>query len=176
MRIRTVRESDLKACLLLDATYETESAWQMEELHTEGEWSVHFREVRLPRKQELGHPLPPDKRSKAWERCDAFWVAVEGRNVIGYLVLTLGPGRGEARITDVVVGNDDRRSGVGTALLEQALEWCVRKSVEHLILECPLKAQPAIGFALKHRFVFCGYQDAYWPGQEVALFFQMRVR
>lgn len=176
MRIRTVRESDLKACLDLDAAYETEFAWQMEELHTEEERGVRFRVVRLPRKQEVGHPLPVDRRSKAWEPCDAFWVATEGREVVGYLALTLDAGRSEARITDLVVGADHRRLGVASALLRQSLEWCTRKSVEYLILECPLKAQPAIGFALSHRFVFCGYQDAYWPGREVALFFHKRIR
>lgn len=176
MRIRTVRESDLKACLNLDASYETESAWQMEELHNGEERGVRFREVRLPRKQEIGHPLSHDRRSRAWEPCDAFWVATEGRVVVGYLVLTLGAGRSETRITDLVVGADHRRLGIASDLLQHAMEWCARKDVEHLILECPLKAQPAIGFASKHRFVFCGFQDAYWPGQEVALFFRKRVR
>jgi len=52
----------------------------------------------------------------------------------------------------------------------------VRKDVEHLVLECALKAQPAISFALKHRFVFCGFQDGYWPGQEVGIFFRKRLR
>ncbi|HOT92174.1 MAG TPA: GNAT family N-acetyltransferase [Anaerolineae bacterium] len=176
MRIRAAREEDWKACLELNITYETESAWQMEALRDEGEWGARFREVRLPRRQRITPPISPEARVKGWAHSDAFWVAVEQRAIWGYLALRLAAERSEARITDLAVGEAYRRHGVATALLEQALEWCGRKEVEYLILECPLKAQPAIGFAAKHRFVFCGFQDAYWPGQEVALFFRKRVR
>ena len=176
MRIRLARENDWKACLELDVSYETESAWQMEELREDGEWGVRFREVHLPRKQTIEPPLPLERRMKAWERCDAFWVAIEQRQVIGYLALLMGAGRGEARIEDLAVVVNYRRQGIASELLWQAVDWCLRKEVEHLILECSLKAQPAIGFATKHRFVFCGYQDAYWPGQEVGVFFRKRLR
>lgn len=176
MRIRSAREEDWKACLELEISYETESAWQMEGLRDDGEWGARFREVRLPRKQRITPFISPEARVKGWARGDAFWVATDQRKILGYLTLVLAAERGEARITDMVVGEAYRRRGVATDLLNHVLEWCLRKDVEHVILECPLKAQPAIGFAMKHRFVFCGFQDAYWPGQEVALFFRKRVR
>jgi GNAT superfamily N-acetyltransferase len=176
MRIRLAREDDWKVCLAIDATYETESAWQMEELRSDGEWGALFREVRLPRKQRIAPFLTPEARAQCWARSDIFWVAVEGRKVIGYLALSVAAERSEARINDLVVMEAYRRNGIATELLNYATEWALRKDVEHLILECPLKAQPAIGFALKHRFIFCGFQDAYWPGQEVGIFFRKRVR
>lgn len=175
MRIRLAREDDWKACLELDSAYETDSAWQMEALRGDGEWGALFREVRLPRKQHIVPFLSAEARAKCWARSDVLWVAVEGRKVIGYLALSLAAERGEARINDLAVGEAFRRHGIATDLLDHAIEWSVRKDVEHLILECSLKAQPAIGFALKHRFVFCGFQDAYWPGQEVGLFFRKRI-
>jgi GNAT superfamily N-acetyltransferase len=176
MRIRVAREDDWKACLIIDGAYETESAWQMEELHGDGEWGALFREVRLPRKQRITPFLTLEARAKCWARSDVFWVAVDGRKVIGYMALSVAAERGEARINDLVVGEAYRRQGVATDLLNYAAEWALRKDVEHMILECPLKAQPAIAFALKHRFVFCGFQDGYWPGQEVGIFFRKRVR
>ena len=176
MRIRFAREDDWKACLAIDATFETESAWQMEGLQGDGEWGALFREVRLPRKQRVTPFLTPEARAKCWARSDSLWVAIEAREVIGYLALSVAAERSEARINDLVVVEAYRRHGVATELLNRAAEWALRKDVEHLILECPLKAQPAIGFAIKHRFVFCGFQDAYWPGQEVGIFFRKRVR
>lgn len=176
MRIRSAREEDWKACLELDISYETESAWQMEALRGDGEWGALFREVRLPRKQRITPFIAPEVRAKGWARNDAFWIAVESRKIVGYLVLSLAAERGEARIIDLAVGEPYRRHGIASDLLQQAAEWCLRKDSDYLVLECSLKAQPAIGFALKHRFVFCGFQDGYWPGQEVGIFFRKRVR
>ncbi|MBN2392856.1 MAG: GNAT family N-acetyltransferase [Anaerolineae bacterium] len=176
MRIRLAREDDWKACLEIDAAFETESAWQMEGLQSDGEWGAIFREVRLPRRQRIAPFLTPEARAQCWARSDVFWLAVEGRKVIGYLALSVAAERGEARINDLVVVEAYRRQGIAAELLNYATDWALRKGVEHLILECPLKAQPAIGFALKHRFVFCGFQDGYWPEQEVGIFFRKRVR
>ena len=175
MRIRTARDSDFTACLALDLSYETESAWQMEELRADGEWGARFREVRLPRKQHMVQALPPELRLKAWERCSVFWVAMEQRKMLGYMALTLEQDHQQARIVDMGVSVAQRRQGIASALLDQAIEWCGRQSVEQLIFECPLKDQPAISFALKHRFTFCGFQDAYWPEQTAALFFRKRI-
>ncbi len=174
MRIRSAHEEDWKACLEIDISYETEAAWQMETVPEA--WGASFREVRLPRKQRVAPLLSPEARVNGWKRGDAFWVAVEQRKVVGYLVLVLAAERNEARIIDLAVDEAYRRRGIASALLDHTLEWCLRKDVEHLILACSLKAQPAIGFTTKHRFVFCGFQDAYWPAQEVALFFRKRVR
>ncbi len=65
---------------------------------------------------------------------------------------------------------------MATALLQYAGDWCMRQEVDQLILECPLKAHPAIAFAQRVGFTLCGFQDAYWPGQEVGLFFRKRLR
>jgi GNAT superfamily N-acetyltransferase len=176
MRIRVAREDDWKACLEVEGGYETESAWQMEGVRNDGEFGAIFREVRLPRKQRITPFLTPEARAKCWARSDVFWVAFEARHVVAYLALSLAAERGEARVNDLVVDEAYRRRGVATDLLTHAAAWALRKDVENLILECPLKAQPAINFAFKHRFVFCGFQDAYWPGQEVGLFFRKRIR
>ena len=53
MRIRSARNDDWKECLTLDGSYETSTAWQMEEQRSENEWRVSFREVNLPRTQHV---------------------------------------------------------------------------------------------------------------------------
>lgn len=176
MLIRTLRDGDLEACSDIDLSYETTTAWQMDEYQEGGEWHICFREIRLPRKLRIRHSASAGELLKSWEKRDRFWVAVERREIIAYLGLDLDPARREAQIVDLAVAPEFRRQGVATQLLRRATEWCFRQRVDQLILVCSLRAYPAIGFALKHRFAFSGYQDAYWPGQEVALFFRQRLR
>ncbi len=176
MRIRSARNDDWKTCLALDAGYETNAAWQMEELRGDGEWGMHFREVRLPRRQQIGPLLTSEELLRAWQHRDGFWVATERSKILGYLTLTLEVAHRQARISDLVVAPAHRRKGVAGQLLQHATTWALRQDVEQLILECPLKAKPAIAFARKQRFVICGFQDVYWSGQETGLFFRKRIR
>ncbi len=176
MRIRSPRSDDWERCLELDASYETEIAWQMEEGRRNNTWSVRFRKVRLPRTQRLQPVVAPQERLRAWERCDGFWVAAEHRDVYGYIGIRLEPQNRQARIIDLVVTAPSRQRGIGSQLLDKATSWLARKNVEQLILECQLKAQPSIAFAQARGFSMCGFQDSYWPDQEVALFFRKRLR
>jgi len=177
LRIRSARSDDLKQCLTLDAAYETDMAWQVEELNNDGGWGMRFREIRLPRKQTVRPPFfTPEDRLRAWQRRDGFWVAAERNHVWGYLALVLEIEHKQARVTDLVVAPDYRRQGVGTQLLQHAMTWCLRQEMDQLLLECSLKAYPAVAFAQKQGFVICGFQDAYWPGREVGLFFRKRIR
>jgi len=175
LRIRVIREGDIKGCLAVDASFETESAWQMLEQRREREWVVRFMEVRLPRKQRMAYPLSPEVQVEGWTRRDGFWIAAERRKVLGYVGVQLAPERKLARICELVVDAEQRRQGIGRALLDHASEWAARQGVTQLLLECPPKAQPAIAFALTNNFTICGFQDAYWPGQELALFFRKRL-
>jgi GNAT superfamily N-acetyltransferase len=174
--VRIARDDDWQACLDIDLSYETDTAWQMDNRQEDGEWRVSFREIRLPRTLRIQPPAPDETSLKTWQHRDAFWVAIEHRKISGYLGLDVDSARHQAQITDLVVAPEDRRQGMATALLARATEWCLRQHINQLILVSSLKAYPAIAFAMKHRFGFCGFQDAYWPGQEVALFFRQRIR
>lgn len=176
MLVRAVRDGDWEGCLGIDTSYETKYAWQMDELHSGGEWRVSFREIRLPRTLRIQPVVANDSLLKSWQRRDQFWVALEHREVIGYLGLDVDLASYQARITDIAVIPEFRRQGTASAMLARATEWCLRQHIHQLILVCPLKGHPAISFAQKHHFAFCGFQDNYWPGQEVALFFRQRVR
>lgn len=176
MLVRAVRDGDWEGCLGIDTSYETKYAWQMDELHSGGEWRVSFREIRLPRTLRIQPVVANDSLLKSWQRRDQFWVALEHREVIGYLGLDVDLASYQARITDIAVIPEFRRKGTASAMLARATEWCLRQHIHQLILVCPLKGHPAISFAQKHHFAFCGFQDSYWPGQEVALFFRQRVR
>jgi ribosomal protein S18 acetylase RimI-like enzyme len=157
----------------------------------EREWLVRFTEVHLPRKQRItldrnlgmaasasGGALGTvdGARLALWQRRDGFWVAVERREIWGYLGAVLEFDHSQVRITEVAVLPERRRRRVATELLAHVTEWSLRQRVDQLVFECPTKAQPAINFAMFHGFAICGFQDAYWPGQEVGLFFRKRIR
>jgi GNAT superfamily N-acetyltransferase len=176
LRIRSTRSDDWERCLALDASYETDIAWQMEETRRQNVWSVRFREVRLPRTQRIQPVVAAKDRLLAWERCDGFWVAAERTRIRGYIGVRLEAQSQQARIVDLVVDVPFRRRGIGAELLEKAISWALRKSMTQILLECRLKAQPSIAFAQKHGFTMCGFQDSYWPAQEVGLFLRKRLR
>jgi len=176
VHIRSAREDDWKNCLELDTSFETEAAWQMEEERKEGEWAVRFREVRLPRRQRISPTRTPEDLLNGWQRCHAFWVAVEQRKVAGYLGVILELDHRQARISDLAVTSELRRHGVASQLLQHGLDWLARQDVEQVVLECQPKAQPAIAFAQARGFLVCGFQDVYWRGPEVGLFFRKRIR
>ncbi len=181
MHIRSAREGDWEACLALDRSYDTETAWQMHEISRSREWGVSFREVRLPRKQHIEHAIAPEARLQSWQRCDAFWIAKEHREVQGYIALALEYAHNQARIVDLTVAPPYRRESIGTQLLYHAIEWSLSRSasasheINQMVIEAPLKAQPAVSFAMHHGFGFCGFQDAYWPGQETAIFLRRGI-
>ena len=74
-------------------------------------------------------------------------------------------------ITDLVVDVANRRKGVGTALLAAGQDWAASRSHRRLILELQAKNLPAIRFAQKFGYEFCGYNDHYYINQDVAIFF-----
>jgi len=177
MHIRSARTDDMQACLAVDLSYETEYAWQIQEERRDKEWQVSFREVRLPRAQRITPHVNPEDHLKVWERCDGFWVVTEKTQILGYLTLRLEPDHAQARLIDLAVDAAYRRQGLGTQLLNHAIAWLARQGeMDQVVLECPPKAHPAISFALKQGFTLCGFQDSYWPGQELGLFFRKRLR
>jgi ribosomal protein S18 acetylase RimI-like enzyme len=74
-------------------------------------------------------------------------------------------------VTDLAVGANMRRRGVGSALLAAAQTWAGERGMRRLMLEMQAKNLPAIRMAQKHGFEFCGYNDHYYLTQDVALFF-----
>ena len=65
---------------------------------------------------------------------------------------------------------------MGTVLLAAAAHWARENHLARLVLETAIKNYPAICFAVKNGLVFCGYNDRYYPQQDVALFFGMTLK
>jgi ribosomal protein S18 acetylase RimI-like enzyme len=169
--IRPAVPNDLTRLMALDHSCFSDYVWQLELRREPGQISSIFREVRLPRSVAVAYPRSPMSLSELWTRRDAVIVAVDEGTPVGYLTLTEERASASARVTDLVVASERRRQGIGSSLVTAAQTWAIERSIRRLVLEMQSKNQPCIRLAQKFGYEFCGYNDQYYPTQDVALFF-----
>jgi GNAT superfamily N-acetyltransferase len=141
-----------------------------------GQVQATFRTVKLPRPMRVTFTREAKELNAAWERRVCFLVAEQDGALKGYLNLVLAPAPETAWIADCAVERNFRRSGVASVLLAAAAQWSRANRLKRLVAEMQSKNYPAICFAQKHGLVFSGYNDRYYPNQDVALFFGMTFK
>lgn len=176
VQVRPAVSADLPTLVALDHSYSTEHVWQMETRDDGGAVYLTFRTVRLPRSVRATPPRDPRALTDLWAQRVCFLVAEEAGQLKGYLNLTLAAVPGTGWIADMGVERRFRHTGVGTVLLAAALQWARQSGLQRVVLETQSKNHPAISFAQKHGLVFCGYNDRYYPNQDVALFFGANLK
>ncbi|MFQ6016468.1 MAG: GNAT family N-acetyltransferase [Anaerolineae bacterium] len=175
MIIRPAKRDDLRACFTIDNSYVTDYVWQMEEHATEGEITIAFREVRLPRTMRVSLSLDDDYLLENWKKGECFLVAEEKQEIKGYLDMTVQPWQRAGWINNMAVAKRLRRQGIGSALMQEAIRWAEQRRLRALMLETQTKNYPAISFYRKHGFVFCGFNDQYYTTNDIAVFFTRRL-
>ena len=178
MNIRPAVPADLQQCATLDYDSTTDRVWQMDrrEDPARGVVTVEFHSVRLPRTMRNRYPRDPNRLWDDWRKWDLFLIAEEDGYMRGYLGLLSVLAEGRVWARDLVVGRQFRRNGVGTQLLMNASRWAIEQGAHQLTLEMQSKNYPAIRFCQKHGFHFCGYDENYYPNQDIALFFVTKLR
>ena len=176
VQVRPAASADLPHLTALDHGYSTDYVWQMDAREENEQTSITFRTVRLPRSMRVAFPRDSQQLLEAWNRRVCFLVAEEAGLLKGYLNLTLAAAPETGWIADFAVDRRFRRSGVGSVLLASAAHWARQNNLGRLIVETQSKNYPAICFAQKHGMAFCGYNDRYYPNQDVALFFGMALK
>jgi len=175
IRLATDAE-DIPACTTLDHSYITDQVWQMDLQEQSNGTSMTFSSTRLPRAMHSDYPRRLDELMTRWEQGDAILVAEDEGQIVGYLHLVIQASEGAAWVRNMVVAPRLRRRGIGTALLQAAADWLCQQKVNRLLLEMATKNYPAICFAHKLGFSFCGYNDRYYANQDIALFFAQSLR
>ena len=177
IQVRAATNEDLPRLAALDPGYSTEYVWQMDmREEPDGAIGVNFRPVRLPRPMRVAVRHEPERLLEGWNRRGCFLVAEQDEHLKGYLNLSLASELETAWVSDCVVERRFRRAGVGTVLLASAAQWARANRLKRLILEMQSKNYPGIRFAQRHGLSFCGYNDRYYPNQDVALFFGMVLK
>lgn len=174
--VRAARdEQDFERCQSLSHSYSTEYVWQMDVREAGDELAVRFRTVRLPRIMQVAYPRSQQDLTASWQQRDCYLVAVADSVILGYVNMRVTASSPHGWIYDLVVGEPFRRRRIGSALLEQATRWALLHDIHQLTLEMQTKNYPAIIFARKHGFSFCGFSDRYYANQDIALFFGKNV-
>ncbi len=174
--IRPANANDISRLVTLDHSCLSDYVWQLELRRESGQVTASFREVRLPRSIEVKYPRNPSALVDEWSRRDIVLVALHEGIPVGYLGAMLGSASAVAWVTDLAVAPAQRRKGAASALLTAAQVWALERGVRRLILETQSKNQAYIRLAQKFGYDFCGYNDQYYPTQDVALFFGRAVK
>jgi len=138
--------------------------------------TVTFRIARLPRQVRVNYPRQGEDLLVGWRQRDGFLVADEDGHVYGYVALSAQVEHGIAWVGDLVVDRPWRQRGIGTALLRAAVQWGCDHDLVRLMIEVQTKNYPATQLCQSRGLAFCGYNDHYWPTQDIALFFGESLR
>lgn len=176
MLVRPAVPADLVTCSKMDASTNTSHVWSMDVREDDGAATVSFRAVRLPREMHVDYPRRGPHLMAGWERRDGFLVAAEELHLCGYVAVTAQAEHRIAWVGDLVVDRPWRRQGIGTALLRAAARWGHEHGLARLVIEVPTKNYPAQCFCRARGLTLCGYNDHFWPGQDIALFFGQTLR
>ena len=169
--IRPVVANDLPRLMAIDHSCLSDYVWQLELRREAGQIASTFREVRLPRTVPVAYPRNPLSLADEWNRRDLILTAHFEDVPVGYIAATVESNASIAWVTDIVVTPEKRRQGAASRLLTAAQDWALERGVRRLILATQSKNQPCIRLAQKFGYEFCGYNDQYYPTQDVALFF-----
>jgi len=174
--IRPAIANDLPRLMAIDHSCLSDYVWQLEVRREANQVSANFREVRLPRSVEVAYPRNPFSLGDEWTKRDAVLVALRESEPVGYICVTEEHASAIAWVTDIVAAPERRRQGMGSALLTAAQTWALERSVHRLVVEMQSKNQACIRLAQKFGYEFCGYNDQYYPTQDVALFFGRAIK
>jgi len=177
IEIRPAQAEDIPYLVQIDHDFVSDYVWQMDIQHSdEGQISVQFRQVRLPRSVKVEYPRFYHSLQVDWEQRDGLLVALHHGEVVGYISLALNNVPLTTSVTDLAVVHKMRHQGIATALILSAGEWARQHACSRLVLEIQPKNYPAIRLAKKLSFDFCGFNDRYYPNLDIALFFAKSLR
>lgn len=169
--IKPASSNDLPRLMALDHSCVSDYVWQLELRSEPKRVSANFHEVRLPRSVKVAYPRDPALLVEVWDTRDKVLAAWEEEILIGYISAVEDAASSVVWVPDLVVSPTMRRRGVASALLMAAQAWAEERGVRRILLEMQSKNHPCIRLAQKFGYEFCGYNDQYYPTQDVALFF-----
>ncbi len=176
MHVYQAELTDINDCHQFDLSYTTDYVWQMQTREQGRTIYVSFDTVRLPRPMQVEYPRPADELATHWQQHDCFLVAKNSMgNSVGFLDAQAQLFQERLWIFNLAVNRSERQRGVGTVLLKSAHRWALQQGIHQIMLEIQTKNHPAISFAQKHGFQFCGYNELYYPNGDIALFFSRNI-
>jgi len=176
MQLQPAELVDLNICYQLDMSYTTDYVWQMQTRDDGRTIDIRFDMVRLPRPMRVAYPRSPDELMGHWQE-DGYFIVIRTMEdaIIGFLDAQPWPWQNTLWISNLIIDRQYRRRGFGSTLLKSAARWAEAHDLSQLMIEVQTKNHPAITFAQKHGFQFCGYNECYYPNGDIALFFSHSI-
>ena len=174
--VRPAVATDIPRLMAINHSCQSDYVWQLELRREANQVTANFREVRLPRSIDVAYPRNPFSLGDEWTRRTLTLVAIHKDTPVGYVCAKAESASAVTWVTDLVVAPEVRRQGAASALLTATQAWALERGVYRLILEMQSKNQACIRLAQKFGFEFCGYNDQYYPTQDVALFFGRTIK
>lgn len=176
VHIRPAMSSDINEIIQFDHAVETNYVMQIDHAREMDDFRISFRQVRLPRSVQIKYPRSPEHFKDDWQKKAVILIASIKSQLVGYAAIDFEGSNTIAWITDLVVNYPFRRKGVGSALMIAAQDWALRHGLQKIVIEIQPKNHAGISLARKAGLEFCGYNDYYFPSQDVALFFGCLIR
>jgi GNAT superfamily N-acetyltransferase len=174
--LRTITEDDFELLSTIEHDYQTDHVWQMDRVLEPGNFSIRFRESKLPRTIKVDNPARLAWNTPEVLKSSQGILAVYKGQEVGYLFFKQTVDIRTAWIYLMAVRKNYRRQGIGSQLIFAVQDWCRQNDYKKIMLEMQSKNYPAVRFAQKLGFEFSGYSDQYFPNQDIALFFARTVR
>jgi ribosomal protein S18 acetylase RimI-like enzyme len=182
IEIRPPISAEIPIIIEMDHDYVSDYVWQMEVQHESSQKpsdlrvEIVFKQLKLPRSVRVAYPRSQSVLATDWKDRSCLLVALLKGDVVGYtsMMLTIGPHT--SWMTDLVVMRKARRQGIGSALVLAGQDWARHKRCFRMVMEMQPKNYPAICLAQKLGYDLCGYNDHYFPNQDIALFFSKSLR
>ncbi len=176
IRIAPAELVDLNICCQMVLAYTTDYVWQMQATENERGVEVRFDVVRLPRTMRVEYPRHPDELIDHWHSEGCFLVARTPEDeLVGFIDAVPYPAQSMLWIHNLGVLPAHRRCGIGLKLVRAAAQWAADHQLQRLMMEMQTKNYPAVSFAQKQGFRYCGYNEQYYQNGDIALFFSRPV-
>ncbi|HSV86490.1 MAG TPA: GNAT family N-acetyltransferase [Levilinea sp.] len=171
IEIRPASTTDLSCFIDLDHGYHTDYVWQMDRAVDEGQMSIQFREIRLPRPVKVDYPYSRQQLASMWSHHPIVLVACLNGYPVGYIHMEEERRPEIGWIRGLAVSKEERRKGIAGGLILAAQEWAIQRDLHRVNIAIQSKNHPAVRLAVKLGYEFCGYQDHYYENRDISLFF-----
>ena len=134
----------------------------------------HIPYIAEIEKEAFGEENAEKTLEKELENKISFYLAAkEDETVLGYIGIWNICGEGD--IINIAVKGNYRKMGVGTFLMDSAIEYCKKNKITALNLEVRESNSPARAFYKKCGFKEVGERKKYYDGKETAVLMRLDI-
>ena len=173
--VRPGTASDWAACWAMDVSYETDHVWQLQTSVQADVPMAGFVRVRLPRSVTLRDPLWGGSADPPQPDQGSLLVAEVQGVVEGFALVVPDAPRAVDTLWMLAVRQHARRRGHGVRLARAATEATRAGGRRALCATVQARNYPAIRTLQQAGFVLTGYDEQYYPSNDVGLRFAHRL-